>query len=163
MALSATTRRLLDIQGFDRVDDRTLAQIQVWLRVAPALCGIVAAVGTALSSPPILWSLAAVAALGAVLPSHPFDLIYSIGVRWLTGGPTLPANGPPRRFACALAAAWLLVTGALFAAGIDVAAYLLGGALAATAALVATTHLCIPSIMFRAACGQLPSQRENRV
>ncbi len=159
MTLSVTRRRLLAIQGFDEVDGATLAQTERWLRMSPALCAVVAAVGTALASPWILWTLAAVAALGAALPFHPFDLIYNLGVRRLTGTPKLPANGSPRRFACGMASVWLITTGALFAAGLNVAGYALGFTFVATATLVATTHICIPSMIFRTACGQMPSFR----
>jgi hypothetical protein len=155
--LSTTRRRLLDIQGFDSVDDVTLARTQNWIRFSPALCGIIAATGTALAAPWLLWALAVIAAAGAVLPFHPFDLLYTLGVRRLTGGPWLPDNGAPRRFACGVGSAWLVVTGGLFAADYDVAGYVLGAALTAVAALVAATHICLPSIMFRTACGQMPS------
>ncbi len=156
-SLSPTQRTLLDIQGFDDVDDGLLARTQAWLRFAPAVCALIAAIGTALAAPWLLWGLAAVAAAGAILTFHPFDLAYNAGVRRLHGGPRLPENGAPRRFACALASAWLVATGLLFASGYDAAGYVLGGALVAVAALVATTHICIPSIIFRTACGQMPS------
>ena len=159
MALSAARRRLLDIQGFDRVDDATLAQTELWLRLAPAICAAIAAIGVALASPPVLWVLAVTAALGAALPFHPFDVIYNLGIRRITGTPVLPANGAPRRFACALASVWLILTGALFMAGLNVAGYVLGFTLVGVATLVATTHVCIPSMIFRTACGQMPSLR----
>ena len=161
MALGTARRRLLDIQGFDDVNDATLAQTEVWLRMSPALCAAVAAVGTALASPWILWVLAAIAALGAAFPSHPFDLLYNVGIRRITGAPPLPENRAPRRFACAMASAWLVVTGALFAAGLSVAGYVLGFTFVGTATLVATTHICIPSMIFRTACGQMPSFRTH--
>ena len=148
MALTTTLRHRLDVQGYACVDDRTLAQTQLWLRLSPALCAIIAAAGTALASPPILWGLAVVAAVGAVLPFHPFDLIYNVGVRRLTGTPKLPANGAPRRFACAVGTLWSLGAGALFFAGADVGGYLLGAAFVATAALVASTHFCVPSTVY---------------
>jgi len=161
MALSATRRRLLAIQGFDGVDEVTLAQTEVWLRMAPALCAAVAAVGTAVASPWLLWALAAIAALGALLPFHPFDLIYNLGIRRFTGTPELPENRAPRRFACAMASVWVTATGALFAVGLNGAGYALGAALVATATLVATTHICIPSMIFRTACGQMPLFRTD--
>ena len=155
--LSPTHRRLLDIQGFEAVDDETLARTQHWLRFAPGLCALIASGGTALASPWLLWTLAAMAVAGAILPFHPFDLAYKIAVRRISGGPALPENGAPRRFACALGSAWLVVTGALFMAGYAAAGYALGGSLVAVAVLVTTTHICIPSIIFRTACGQMPS------
>ena len=153
MALSATLRHRLDIQGYACVDDATLAQTQLWLRLSPALCAIIAAIGTALASPAILWGLMIFAALGAVLPFHPFDLIYNLGIRHITATPELPRNGAPRRFACGMASVWLLATGALFAAGLAIAGYLLGGALVAVAALITVSHFCIPSLMFRTLFG----------
>jgi hypothetical protein len=162
MGLGAMQRHLLDIQGFGEVDDDTLARTQAWLRLAPALCGVVAALGTALPSPAILWLLAAIAAAGAILPYHPFDLLYNLGVRRMTHGPRLPDNRAPRRFACGLASVWLVVTGGLFAAGYAPAGYVLGAAFVAVAVLVATTHVCIPSMIFRTACGQMPSLRPQR-
>lgn len=153
---------MLDIQGFEGVDDTLLARTQNWLRLSPAMCGIVAALGTALAAPWVLWGLAVIAAAGAVLPFHPFDLIYNAGVRRLTGGPKLPDNGPPRRFACGLGSGWLMATGLLFAGRYDAAGYVLGGALVGVAGLVATTHICLPSIMFRTACGQMPAYLAKR-
>jgi len=153
MALSATLRHRLDIQGYACVDDTTLAQTQFWLRMTTGLCAIIAAIGTALASPPILWGLLIFAALGAVLPFHPFDLIYNFGIRHITGTPQLPRKRAPQRFACAMASVWLIATGGLFYAGFNIAGYLLGGALVAVAALVTASHICIPSLVYRALFG----------
>ena len=153
MALSATLRHRLDIQGYTCVDDATLAQTQIWLRMSPALCAAIAAAGIALASPPILLGLMIFAALGAILPFHPFDLIYNFGIRHVTGTPELPRNGAPRRFACGMASVWLLATAALFYADLDMAGYLLGGALVAVASLITVSHVCIPSLVYRALFG----------
>jgi hypothetical protein len=154
MALSATLRQRLDIQGYSCVDDATLAQTQLGLRLSPALCAAVAAAGTALASPAILWMLMIFAALGAALPFHPFDLIYNLGIRRAVGSPPLPRNRAPRRFACAVASVWLLATGGLFYADLDIAGYVLGGAMVAVAALLTLSHVCIPSLVYRALFGR---------
>ena len=153
MALSATLRHRLDIQGYACESDATLARTQLWLRMSPALCAVIAAVGTALALPAVLWGLMVFAALGAILPFHPFDLIYNLGVRGGTGAAALPRNGAPRRFACGMASVWLLATGGLFYGGFDVAGYVLGGALVAVAALITVSHICIPSMVYRALFG----------
>lgn len=153
MALSPTLRHRLDIQGYACEDDATLARTQLWLRMSPGLCAAIAAIGTVLASPAILWGLMVFAVLGAVLTFHPFDLIYNFGIRRITGTPELPRNGAPRRFACAMASVWLLTTGGLFYADLDTAAYLLGGALISVAALITVTHICIPSLVYRALWG----------
>ena len=150
MALSSTLRRRLDVQGYACVDDATLAQTQFWLRLTTGLCATIAAIGTALASPSILWGLLIFAALGAILPFHPFDLIYNLGIRHVTGTPQLPRKRAPQRFACAMASVWLLATGGLFYADLDIAGYPLGGALVAVAALITVSHICIPSLVYRA-------------
>ena len=144
----ATTIDRLDAQGYVNVDRQTLAQVEPWLRWSPALCAIVMALGTALASQWILWGLVPFAALGALFPRHPFDYIYNLGVRRVTGTPPLPPHGAPRRFACGVASVWLVATGAVFAADMDVLGYVLGGMLSAVAALVSTTHFCIPSLVY---------------
>jgi hypothetical protein len=153
MALSETLRHRLDIQGYACESDATLARTQLWLRMSPALCATIAAVGTAFASPVILWALMVFAALGAILTFHPFDLIYNLGIRHLTGASDLPRNGAPRRFACAMASVWLLATGGLFYANLDIAGYVLGVALVAVAALITVSHICIPSLVYRALFG----------
>jgi hypothetical protein len=144
----ATALDRLDAQGYVNVDRQTLREVEPWLRWSPVFCAIVMATGTILASPWILWGLAVTAALGTVLPSHPFDYVYNLGVRRLTGTPPLPPNGAPRRFACGMAAVWLVGTGAAFAADLTVLGYVLGGILTAVAALVGTTHFCIPSLIY---------------
>ncbi|MBZ0271903.1 DUF4395 domain-containing protein [bacterium] len=143
-------RNRLEIQGYGDLDDSTLAELGPWIRWSPAFCTVFMIAGTALASPAILWTLAATAFVGAILPSHPFDWLYNFGFRHLTGTRPLPPHGAPRRFACAIATVWLIATGAAFSAGAMTAGYALGTVLASVAALVSVTHICIPSHVYRA-------------
>jgi hypothetical protein len=102
--ISATTRRRLEIQGFVGLDDQTLAETGPWLRLTFALCTGLAAIGALFASPLFLWALMPIAALAAVFPVHPFDLLYNYGLRHLTGTGPLPKRGAPSRFACGLGA-----------------------------------------------------------
>ena len=147
--LTPTTRRRLDIQGFDRVADDALAPVAPWLRLAFGLCALMAGVGTALASPTILLLLAPVALLAAIFPVHPFDLIYNHAIRHLTGTGPLPRRGAPSRFACGLGAVWLLPTAGAFSAGQLLLGQILGWSLTAVAVLVSSTDICIPSLLYR--------------
>jgi len=149
----SVVRRRLEAQGFAGLDDPTLSELAPWLRWSPAICTLVMAIGVALPSPTVLWTLAAIAALGAVLPFHPFDLLFNHGVRHLVGTRPLPQHGPQRRFACAIATLWLIATGWAFHGGMTVLGYALGGALVGVAALVSITHICIPSMIYNAVFG----------
>ncbi len=101
--ISAIGKARIEAQGFVDLDDRTLAQIDYWLRLSPAICMVWGALGTALSSPTILWSLVPFVALGAVLTGHPFDVLYNYGFRYLAHAPRLPRYPLPRSLACLMA------------------------------------------------------------
>lgn len=148
MAVSSAVRRRLEAQGFCDLDEATLDEVGPWLRWSPAFCTLFMVVGVALNSTAVLWALAATALLGALLPFHPFDLLYNYGARFLTGTRPLPHQGPQRRFACGIATVWLLVTGWAFYAGAPLVGYLLGAPLILVAALVSITHYCIPSLIY---------------
>jgi hypothetical protein len=148
MTTDSVVRRRLEAQGFCNLDDDTLKELSPWMRWSPALCAICMLIGVALNSPVILWALAATAFLGALLPFHPFDLLYNYGVRFLTRTRPLPHHGPQRRFACGSATIWLLGTGWAFYTGATVVGYVLGIALILVAGLVSVTHFCVPSLIY---------------
>jgi len=155
-AISPTTRRRLEIQGFTGLDDPALAATAPWLRLAFALCTLLAAIGALLASPVFLWALIPIAALAALFPVHPFDLLYNFGLRHITGTESLPRRGAPARFACGVGAVWLLVTGWAFYADHTLTGYALGGALCLVGLLVSTTDICIPSLIYRSLFGFPP-------
>jgi uncharacterized protein DUF4395 len=146
--LSATTRRRLDVQGLSDVDDETLAETAPWHRMAFGMCALLAGTGTALASPMILWILTPIAALAALFPVHPFDLIYNHGIRYLRNTGPLPKRPAQSRFACGVGAVWLVATALAFQAGALIVGYILGGALTGVAVLVSTTDICIPSMIY---------------
>jgi hypothetical protein len=145
---NGTARERLHTQGYVGIDDATLTEVGPWLRWSPSICTATVIVGTVLASEWVLWALVPFALLGALMSRHPFDYVYNLGVRRLTGTAPLPEHRAPRRFACGMAAAWMTATGAAFAAGAPAAGYVLGGMLAAVGGLVSVTHFCIPSTIY---------------
>jgi hypothetical protein len=152
--LSETTRRRLNIQGFESVPDKVLSEVAPWQRLAFALCSALAVTGTILASSTLLGALAVIAALAAVFPVHPFDLIYNHGIRYLRGTGPLPKRGAPGRFGCGLGAVWLVGVIFAFQSGNIVIGFVLGGLLTAVAGLVALTDICIPSMIYQAVFGR---------
>lgn len=152
--LSPTTRHRLDVQGFDGIPDQTLTPVASWLRFALALCATLAAIGAITASAAVLGTLAVIAALAALFPVHPFDLIYNYGIRHATGLGPLPKRGAPSRFACGVGAVWLLGLIWAFESGHHLPGYIFGGLLTSVAVLVATTDICIPSMIYRMIFGQ---------
>jgi hypothetical protein len=152
--ISAIGRARIEAQGFVGLDDRTLAQIDNWLRLSPAICMLWAAVGTALSSPTILWSLVPFAALGALRAGHPFDVLYNYGFRYVVHGPRLPRYPLPRRFACLLATAVLAGTAWGFQFGHTLIGHVLGWSLVAAAFANVSIGFCVPSFIYEMVFGK---------
>jgi hypothetical protein len=147
---TATTlvRSRIETQGFVGLDDRTLSQINYPLRLAPAICLVWTAAGTALASPAALLALVPFAALGALLPGHPFDIIYDRGIRRILGTAAIPRYPLPRRMACVLGAAVLSVAGLAFATGHPILGGILGWFLVAAASSNVLTGFCMPSYLY---------------
>jgi hypothetical protein len=143
------TREQLQRQGH-YLDDEALIEIGPWMRWPYVFCASILVVGVALASPWVIWALAAIATTTVFLPSHPFNYVYNYGVRHVTGTRPLPPSTPQGRFACGVGGVWLAATGAAFFVGATTLGYVLGGVMAAMATLVASTHICIPSMIYNA-------------
>jgi hypothetical protein len=154
-SILGTVRENIQAQGFCGLDEKTYAQLNYPLRMSPAICMVWAAVGTALASPTILWALAPFAALGAILPGHPFDVFYNYGLRHLFGTPALPRYGARRRFACALATIMIVAAAWGFQAGMPMVGYVVGWSLVAAAFVNVSTGFCIPSFVVRLLFGKV--------
>ena len=148
--LPSRTRKRLNVQGLTCISDQELAPVAAWWRTAYLGCAVLAAAGTALASPTILWIVMPLAALGALFPVHPLDLVYNYGIRYLTGTGPLPRRTPQTRFACGVGALWLVATALAFQSGQLTLGYALGGSLTGLAALAGTTDICVPSMIYNA-------------
>lgn len=157
--VSATIRKRIVAQGFCDIDDEMMAQVNYPLRLAPALCLAWTAVGAALESPGILFTLVPFAFLGAILPGHPFDVIYNFGLRYLMDKPALPRYGPRRRFACAMAGTMLIVSALGFQCGIPLLGNIMGWSLVAAAFVNVSTGVCVPSFILRIFLGEVVCRR----
>ena len=146
--VSTTTRQRIEAQGYLGLSDATLAEVGPWLRLSPAICMVWVAIATFYESVTALTVLIPFAALGVVLPWHPFDATYNHGIRHLIGTELLPRAGAPRRFACFVATVWLIATSWAFYSGAATLGYVLGGSLVVAAAVPTFTDFCIPSFFY---------------
>jgi len=99
--------------------------------------------------------LAPFAALGAILPGHPFDVLYNRGLRHLLGTPALPRYGGRRRFACAMATLMLVAAAWGFQSGMIMVGYIVGWSLVAAAFVNVLTGFCVPSFIARMFLGKV--------
>ena len=151
----ATVRERIQAQGFCGLDDATYAQVNYPLRLSPSICMVWVAVGTAFASPTILWALVPFAALGAILPGHPFDVLYNYGLRHLLDTPALPRYGVRRHFACAEATLMVIAAAWGFQAGMPMVGYIVGWSVVAGAFVQVSTGFCIPSFIARIFFGKV--------
>ena len=150
-----SVRENIQAQGFCGLDDQTCTQINFPLRLSPAICMIWAAVGTALASPAILRALAPFALLGAILPGHPFDVLYNHGLRHLLRTPRLPRYGMRHRFACALTTIMVTAAAWSFQTGLATIGEVIGWSLVVAAFVNVSTGFCVPSFMVRLFFGKV--------
>jgi hypothetical protein len=156
--VNTTVRERIQAQGFCGLDDASYAQFNYPLRLSPAICMAWTVVGTAPASATILWALVPFAALGALLPGHPFDVLYNHGLRYIAGTPPLPRYPIRRRFACFMATLMLVAAAWAFQAGMPMVGYIVGWSLVAAAFVNVSTGFCVPSFICRLAFGKVVCQ-----
>ncbi|MDH5517033.1 MAG: DUF4395 domain-containing protein [Gammaproteobacteria bacterium] len=147
-------KQRIQAQGFCGLDDKTYQQLNYPLRLSPAICMLWAALGTYLSSPLILWLLVPFAALGAILPGHPFDTLYNYGLRKISNTPRIPTYPARRRFACVMATVMIIIAAWGFQAGYPLLGQIMGWSLVAAAFVNVSTGFCVPSFIARLIIGK---------
>ena len=162
-SVSSTTRKRIEAQGYVGLSDSDLAEVGPWLRLAPAICMVWAAIATFYQSEVALMILVPFAALGAILRGHPFETIYNHGIRHIIGTQRLPPAQAPRRFACAVATIYLIVTIIAFHNGFPFVGYFFGFSLVAAAAFPTFTDFCIPSFIYGRIFGKRRSRDPDKV
>jgi len=142
-------RWIVELQGFEGLSDDDARTIAPWLQLTPAISLLVVLSGLLTGSGAVLFALVPFLLAGISLDNHPFDAIYNLGVRRLTGGPRIPRSGAPRRFAMKVATVWLIATGGAFLFGARYLGLTLGGLMAVAAAVPAMTGICLPALLYR--------------
>lgn len=155
--LSTWSRGCLTMQGYSALSDEERRSLWLGLRFAPALCFAGIALGAAFASPVLLAAMAATAFVGGfITPKHPFDYLYDVALRPLFGGPSVPPSPAPRRFACQLAAPWVVAIAVAFMADLIPVAWALAAPLLLVAAVNVATNWCLPSLMYGLLHGRRP-------
>jgi hypothetical protein len=145
---SETRRARLEEQGFRGLSDVDLNSQKFGIRFAYFVCGLLVLIGLIFKIIPLLLVMLVIAALGMLPPHHPLDYLYNGTVRHLLGKPTVVPRAAQGRFACAIATLLLAGTVYSFWSGLNILAYVLGGILVTSAALVSLLDICIPSKIY---------------
>jgi hypothetical protein len=139
---------LARLQGW-RGDDLTAAvnTKRFGHRLGPAICGVGALAVAATGSMVLLVAILATAIVGVFAPNHPAETVYNAIAR-RTGGQPLPANRASKRLGCAAGTAFLGAAAIATALGYTTVSTVLLISLGSLALFVATTGICVPSMMF---------------
>jgi hypothetical protein len=146
--ISLACRRRLHIQGYEKFSDKELSDFKFGIRFAYAGCITLVAVGLFFQSIPVLMVTVAIAFAAIFLPYHPFDYLYNYGVRHVVNKPKTPQRTNQSKFACGIASIWLSITIYLLYANHALAANIMAIVLFMIGALVSTTDICIPSMIY---------------
>jgi hypothetical protein len=141
------SERRTRLQGWVGEDARCALANPVGQRVGPGVCAAGALLGIVTGSALVLGVFAATALLGAFAPNHPFEQLYNRMVSG-AGRPSLPRNRAAKRLGCLLGAAFLGGAAVAYAAGAPRVGLALAAVLGLTAAFVAISGICVPSILF---------------
>ena len=152
--LSAVRIKRLRVQGYLTQSEAELNALVFGHRLTFRLCFAVISIALLTANLYILSAMVVIAALGIVLPYHPFDYLYNEVIRKRIDGPKLPRRSMQLKFACMMAVPWLIATIYLFNTGQALAGYILGGLLMASAFMVGFLDMCFPSMIYNALFGK---------
>ena len=138
-------RSNLATQGYC-LSDQDSRSLWLGLRFAGALCMTLVIAALAVTSPAMIFALAALGLIASIGPRHPFDYVWNHAVRRIAGGPPVPPTARGRRFGFRVATVWLAAVGTLLAAGATTAGVALGITLLAACAPFTLLNLCLPSL-----------------
>jgi len=146
--LSASRINRLRVQGYTTQSPLELSQLAFGNRFAYRICTALLVVGVATANTPLLSFMLVIAALGVLLPNHPFDYIYNQLLAKRMNKPKLPKRSKQLKFACAVATLWIAATIYLFTSGFLTTGYVMGSILIGIAFTVSTTDFCLPSVIY---------------
>lgn len=146
--ITPSCRRRLNIQGYYGFTDQELKDYRTGIRFAYALCATLVIIGLIIHNIPLLIITAVFAFGGAFPPYHPFDYLYNYVIRHFIKKPKLPHRTNQGRFACGVAATWLVGIIISFYFNQLIIGYVLGIIMVALATLVSTVDICIPSMVY---------------
>jgi uncharacterized protein DUF4395 len=153
--MNSSIDRFMAQQGFgDEDPSRRLRHFRA-LQLQPWVLGVLVVVGIIFQPPVLFFVLAAVLVWSVAVPAlNPFERLYD----WLIGGPaSTPKLEPapaPRRFAQAMAATFMAVTGISLAIGWMMVAYVFEAFLLVALIALIAGRFCMGSYIFHALRGR---------
>ena len=159
--LSLNRIAYLRAQGYKDQTDQEIKDLAFGNRFAYQLCTSILLIGVLTSNIPVLAAMMTIAFASIILPNHPFDYIYNYFLAKRMNKPQLPSRSKQLKFTCTIATLWIGATIYLIHLEMNFAARIMGLSLVGVAFLVSTTDYCIPSVIYNATLGKLPTSKSN--
>lgn len=139
--------RLIRLQGWRGDDAAQARHVGAALRLAPAVCSVLAFTVAVTGSLPVVVAALASAVVGVFAANHPVETVYNAVAR-ATGRTAIPTNRASKRLGCLIGTVFFTAVGVGLAAGNHAVATALAAIMGSVAAFVALTNICVPSILF---------------
>ncbi len=153
--LSSGACHNLDEQGFTNLGVEEKSRLNIALRITPMGCIAILLVGFYYQSWEVFALLTVFGLLGAFTKTkQPIDFFYNKVLSGVLTWPKLPPSPAPKQFACLIGAVFLIGATAAFYFEWTVAGYIFGILYIFAAGLMAATHFCIGSWMYRHILGK---------
>lgn len=138
----------LDEQGFMFLSTKEKNELNIALRVTPAVCVTLVVLGFYFQSIEIFFILSIFGVLGALTSKgQPVDVLYNIFAK-ITGRRKLPPSPTQKRIACGVGAFFLIgATVSIYFENV-LWMYLFGVSYILAAGLMALTHFCVASWIY---------------
>ena len=157
------SERLARLQGWrDEELEAAGAAGQMAQRIGPAVCAAASVALAGTRSVPFGAVVVGTAAWGAFAANHPVESALAAWSR-RRGRPALPTNRAAKRLGCAVGAVVLGAATVAFAEGAATTGTILALSIGSLATFVATTNVCVPSILFVSIWGEDRSTRRHLV
>jgi len=159
----AVIQRRLQARGFRNLTLDQACSLEAWMRFNPAMHALLFALSTLAGSSALMLVLAGLFLIGMLTAVHPFEWFYAAVIRPLEQSPELPVSPPRRRAVFALGMMCSLAVAVAFHTGFRPLGAALGVLMTASTVLLALTHICVPSLVFRSCrAGFLRLRRRRR-
>lgn len=141
------SQRRTRIQGWTGADAACADTVTGAQRIGPAVCAVGGLAGAALASPLLLGVFAVTALVGTFARNHPFEWVYN-RIAADRGRLQMPPNRAAKRLGCAIGTVFLGGAAVAMVSGLTTLGVVLAVVLGLTAAFVAVTRICVPSLLF---------------
>ena len=153
--ISATIKNFMKQQGFSKEEDAACGMHFAGLNFQPRIVGTLVLLGIFLQIPAYFFALSAVLWWNVLIPNwNPFEVFYNGAFGIPRGKPRLTPAPPPRRFAQAMAATFMLLAACALLQGWIITAWVVEALLVIAFAALLFGKFCLGAYIYHLLAGR---------